>query len=135
LRSLEKVWMTCFVPDASSNNNNNNSREGSRGSHIHHRRKNFSIDEEEDSKNINDKNNAKVEINKITSPTNNKIMQEKPGKEFYQKKYYVNLKTSHTQWTKPFQAKTFRSHDVDINSFVTTLIRRDVFAKRFFFFF
>jgi hypothetical protein len=44
--------------------------------------------------------------------------------------FYVNLRTSHTQWTRPYIPRIFRSQDIEKDTFVSILIRSDQFAKR-----
>jgi len=46
------------------------------------------------------------------------------------REFYVNLNNQlHTQWTKPYSQKTFRSQDIELDAFVLILIRRDLFFK------
>lgn len=47
-----------------------------------------------------------------------------------QREYWVNLRNSLSQWTKPYSAHIFRAQDIEMESFVAVLLRRDVFPKR-----
>lgn len=51
------------------------------------------------------------------------------GKPSAGKDFYVNLRTLHTQWTRPYIPKMFRSQDIELDTFVAILVQRDVFAK------
>ncbi len=46
------------------------------------------------------------------------------------KEFWVNMRNSISQWTRPYTPNVFRAQDIEIDSFVSVLIRRDVFPKR-----
>ncbi len=46
------------------------------------------------------------------------------------KEFWVNMRNSISQWTRPYLANVFRAQDIEMDSFVAVLIRRDVFPKR-----
>ncbi len=45
------------------------------------------------------------------------------------KDFYVNLKSSVTQWTLPYHLRTFSNADIEIESFISQLLQRDVFSR------
>eukprot|EP01039_Chlorochromonas_danica_P000143 gene142-151_t len=45
------------------------------------------------------------------------------------REFWVNLHTSISQWTRPYAPRIFRSQDIEIETFVQILIRKDIFAK------
>lgn len=47
------------------------------------------------------------------------------------REFWVNKQTQISQWSKPYTSRTFRSQDIELESFVQILIRKDVFPKRY----
>lgn len=45
------------------------------------------------------------------------------------REFWVNTRTSISQWTRPFFPRTFRSQELEVDVFVQVLIRKDVFPK------
>lgn len=45
------------------------------------------------------------------------------------REFFVNMRTMISQWSRPFWPRTFRSQDLDMETFVQILIRHDVFPK------
>jgi hypothetical protein len=52
------------------------------------------------------------------------------GKTTGGKSFFVHLRTLHTQWTRPYIPKMFRSQEIELDTFIAILVQRDVFAKR-----
>lgn len=46
------------------------------------------------------------------------------------REFWVNNSTSISQWSRPYWPRIFRTQDIEIDTFVQILIRKDVFAKR-----
>lgn len=46
------------------------------------------------------------------------------------REFWVNQRNSISQWTRPYLPNVFRAQDIEVDSFVSVLIRRDVFPKR-----
>ena len=44
--------------------------------------------------------------------------------------YWVNMRTYISQWTRPYLRRNFRAQDLEMETFVTVLIRNDVLARR-----
>ena len=40
------------------------------------------------------------------------------------------MRTQVSQWTRPYLHKAFRAQDLEMETFVTVLVRNDVLAKR-----
>ncbi len=49
------------------------------------------------------------------------------------REFWVNTKTNISQWTRPFHARMFRIQDIEMDSFVQIMIRKDLFPHRFVF--
>lgn len=47
------------------------------------------------------------------------------------REFWVNMRTSMSQWTRPFRKKLFRSQDLEMEYFIAIVIRHDIFPKRF----
>ena len=45
--------------------------------------------------------------------------------------YWVNMRTTLSQWARPYRKKTFRAQDIEVDTFVAILIRRDIFPRRY----
>jgi hypothetical protein len=45
------------------------------------------------------------------------------------REFFVNTKTMISQWTRPFFARTYRSQDIDADSFIQVIILHDVFPR------
>jgi hypothetical protein len=48
------------------------------------------------------------------------------------REFWVNTKTTISQWTRPYFARLFRCQEIEIDIFIQILIRRDVFPKRYY---
>ena len=77
--------------------------------------------------------NTKYGISK-TNMTNNDLIELDNGMSNQRKitnhDYHINLETGVSQWMKPYRYRTFYCHDLEIDSFLYLLIRRDIFLKR-----
>lgn len=49
------------------------------------------------------------------------------------REFWVNKRTQISQWSKPYTTRTFRAQDIELETFVQILIRKDVFPRRYFF--
>eukprot|EP01038_Epipyxis_sp_PR26KG_P013380 gene13380-17942_t len=107
LRSLETIWLKCEDKGSAS-------RSSKRIMEIREFHPTLSVDEYQDKEFGGSGEIVRLRSqNHLTEP----------------RYYYVNLRTSQTQWCKPYHLKTFRSHDINKDAFVAVLLRRDVFAK------
>ncbi len=46
------------------------------------------------------------------------------------REFWVNQRTSISQWTRPYTTRIFRTQDIEMDVFVQILIRKDIFPKR-----
>ena len=46
------------------------------------------------------------------------------------REFWVNKRTSISQWSKPYSSRTFRTQDIEIETFTQILIRKDIFPNR-----
>jgi hypothetical protein len=46
------------------------------------------------------------------------------------REFWVNQRTSISQWTRPYFARTFRTQDIEMEVFIQILIRKDIFPRR-----
>lgn len=46
------------------------------------------------------------------------------------REYWVNLTNSLTQWVRPYYDNTFRTQDIELETFVSIVIQKDIFAQR-----
>jgi hypothetical protein len=47
------------------------------------------------------------------------------------REFWVNTKTSISQWTRPYYPRIFRCQEIEVDIFIQILIRRDVFPNRY----
>jgi hypothetical protein len=45
---------------------------------------------------------------------------------------YVNIFSRKTQWTKPYSDSTFRTQDIDYETFLEIVMTRDIFKNRYY---
>lgn len=69
-------------------------------------------------------------LESASAASGHKTHSEEGDRKRVQKEYWVNLRNSLSQWTKPYSAHIFRAQDIEMDSFVAVLLRRDVFPKR-----
>ena len=43
--------------------------------------------------------------------------------------YYVNLKNKRTQWTRPYHERTFFCSEIEIDAFITIVLKHDILAN------
>jgi hypothetical protein len=104
LRALENMWMRCV---------DNSSHGGHRGHTI------AAVDE------VGVASSSEQQQTATVSVTSASLSRGGTNKEFW-----VNMRNSISQWTRPYTPNVFRAQDIEIDSFVSVLIRRDVFPKR-----
>lgn len=46
------------------------------------------------------------------------------------REFFYNTKTNISQWTRPYHARMFRIQDIEMDSFVQIMIRKDLFPQR-----
>lgn len=108
MRSLEQIWLKCL--DTSHGAGGKGAKSKDANGIEHHE--------------------VTQETNQVLVEIGGSLNKSKKRNANANREYYTNLRNSQTQWTKPYYPKIFRAQDIELDVFVSIVLRSDVFAHR-----